>query len=224
MSPELLAATQGANQIQAPVSNLGASQGAELANMYQSSFQLPQSQGAVGAQANIAAEQVAAAKKAAAEAEQRQQDLANPDKYRKVPSKDGGYDFFAPDGSQIDIATLTQKTGTKADYWLKDSQDPTDIQYLEDSKNLQNFVNAALTKDKNTYQGYIDSAKANGIDLNPYIKNKGGVHNLIQKFQQTYQRYYVPQSKDPQAWGRVPGNPVVPASQGSSTTPTPIGQ
>lgn len=203
MDPALLAATQGANQIQAPASNLGASQGPELANLYRSSFQLPQSQGAVGAQANVAQQQVDAAKAAQALAEQKQKDLADPSKYRQVASKDGGYNYFDPDGNQIDIATLTQRTGTKPADWLKDSQDPTDIQYLQDQGNLNKFVNAVLGKDKKTVDQFTYADPA----LKKFVSGKGGVHNLIQQFQQTYKRYYTSD------WGALPGNPVVNAPQ-----------
>lgn len=214
MSPELLAATQGANQIQAPASNLGASQGPELAALYQSSFQLPQSQGAVSAQANVAAEQVAAAKKAAAEAEQRQKDLSDPSKYRQVQNKNGGYDFYDPNGNQVDIATLSAKTGTKPADWLKDSQDPTDVQYKNDYSNLQKFMDAVTSKDKKT----VDAFTSTDSNLKKYTQSKGGLHNLMQDFYNSYQRYYVPRSQDPQAWGRIPGSPLVPTSQGSSST------
>lgn len=213
MDPNLLKAVKSAAAIKAPKSSLGASQGKELAALYQSSFQLPQATGAVSAAANIAQQQVAASKRAAAEAKQREQDLADPSKYRVVQKEDGGYDFFAPDGSQVDIATLTQRTGTKPEYWLKDSQNPIDIQYIQDKKNLEKFMNALITKDQKTIQDFTN----NDEKLKSYTADQGGVHNLLQQFEQTYQRYYVPRSVSPQAWGVNPGAPVVPAAQSGSS-------
>ena len=212
MSPELQQAVLGAQNIQSPASTLGASQAPELAALYQSSFQLPQSSGAVSAGANIAADQVAAAKRAAAEAKQREQDLADPSKYRAVQKEDGGYDFFAPDGSQVDIATLTQRTQTKATDWIKDSQNPIDIQYLEDQKNVNGFINAILTKDQDKINKYRNQAAAEyGEDvLAPYVSGRGGVDKLLKQFQKNYQRYYVPRSVNPQSWGTAPGLPTVP--------------
>lgn len=214
MDPNLTAATIGANQIQAPSSSLGASQGPELANAYRSSFQLPASSSAVSAQANVSQAAVAAAKAAAAaEAAKRQADLSDPSKYRQVPSKDGGFNYFDPNGNQVDIATLTQRTGTKPQDWIKGSEDPTDIQYQQDYQNLQKFTNAVLTRDKATVDKFLN----NDPNLKQYTQGKGGIHNLINQFQQTYQRYYVPRSQDPQAWGRVPGGPVVSAGQSGNS-------
>lgn len=210
MDPALLAATQGAQNIQSPVSSLGASQGPELAALYQSSFQLPQATQAVGAQGNIAQQQVEESKRQAAAAQaaakQKQADLSDPNKYRTKPSKDGGYDFFDPDGNQIDIATLTQRTGTKAADWLKDSQDPTDIQYLEDSKNLNDFMNAVVSKDNNKIKTFTNNNDPKN-PLTQYTNGKGGIHKLLEQFHQAYKRYYTSD------WGALPGGAVVPAAQ-----------
>lgn len=214
----LKAATQGANAISAPAPTFAASNEPELANLYKSTFQLPQSSaaagGAAGVAGQIAAEQKAAAEKAAAEAKQRVQDAADPTKYRAVKKADGGYDWYAPDGKQVDIATLTKLTNTNPSDWLKDSQNPIDVQYLQDSKNLQDYIQAKLSNDTAKVNAY-EKAQS---DLKKY-QGKGGAAQLIQDFQNHYQRYYVPAQ-----WGVRPSdNPVVPTAQSTSSNSFGIG-
>lgn len=217
----LKAATLGADAISAPTSTLGASNAPELANLYKSTFQLPQSSGSTSAAANVSGDIVAqqraaaaAAAQAAAEAKQKAADLQDLSKYRVQQKDDGGYDFFAPDGSQVDIATLSQRTGVKPVDILfsktlgTDSQNPIDIQYAEDQKNLNDYIRAKLSNNTAKIKQYETSQP----DLSQY-QGQGGAHNLINKFQQTYQRYYVPRSVDTNAWGTNPGSPVVGAAQ-----------
>lgn len=208
----LKAATIGAQQIQAPDSPLGASNYAAIAGHNQAAFQLPQSSGATNASANIAQQQVeaqkaaaAAAKAAANDAQQKAQDLQDINKYRIVQKDDGGYDFFDPTGAQVDIATLSQRTGTKPVQVLKNSENPIDQQYVQDYGNLQNYVQAVVSGDRKT----VDSYQAAEPNLKQY-NDKGGVQKLIDQFKQTYQRYYTPRSVNAQAWGYPNGNTVVP--------------
>ncbi len=206
----LKAATLGANAISAPTSTLGASNAPEIASLYQSSFQLPQSAGAAGAAAgiagDIAAQQRAAAARAAAMAKQKTDDLSDPKKYRAVKKQDGGYDFFDPDGKQVDIATLTSRTQTKPADWVGDSDNPIDIQYLEESKNLNKYIRAKLSGNQKAYSAFEEA--------NPELKKyqgKGGVDKLVNTFKQSYERYYVPRSVNPNAWGTRPSdNPMFP--------------
>ncbi len=202
----------GAQGIQAPTSTLGASNAPEIAAMYQSSFQLPQSSGAAGAAANIsgdiAAEQRAAAARAAAAAAKKADDMKDPNKYRRVKKDDGGYDFFDPDGNQVDIATLTERTQTSATDWIKDSENPIDIQYQEDFNNLQDYMRAVAGGDKEKAEAYQKSSP----ELQQF-NDRGGLDRLMKQFKQSYQRYYVPRSTDAQAWGASPGGPTVPATQ-----------
>ena len=203
----------GAQAIQAPTSSLGASQAPELANLYRGSFQLPQSSAAAGAagniSSNIVAEQEAAAKRAAALAQQKQEDATDPSKYRQVKKADGGYDFFDPDGNQIDIATLSQRTKTTPAYWVKDSENPIDVQYLEDQTNMNDYIKAILSKDKKKVEAY--RAATPGLSQ---FDDRGGVDRLIGQFKKSYQRYYTPRSENPRAWGAAPPRlPVVPSYQ-----------
>ena len=207
MDPALRDAVLGAGNITAPASPLGASNGAELGALYSSTFQLPQSSGAASAGANIADQQVAAQKAAAAAAKAKEIDLADPSKYRKVKKADGGFDFYSPDGKQIDIATLTKLTQTKAADWLDDSENPIDIQYLEDHKNLNEYIAAKLGGDKEKASQF-EEARAELADY----QGQGGADRLISDFKKHYQRFYVPRSQDQSAWGQRPGGTFVPRS------------
>jgi hypothetical protein len=212
MDPALRDAVLGAGNIQSPTSTLGASNAPELAKLYQSSFQLPQSSGASSARVNIASDQVAAAKAAAALAQKKAADKADPTKYRKVPKDDGGFDFFDADGNQVDIATLTKATGTKPSEWLKDSENPIDVQYLEDYNNLQDYIKAKLGGDAKKAAGF-EEAKP---ELANY-QGQGGADNLINEFKKYYQRFYVTRAEDPNAWGNRPSSsPLVPRSAADS--------
>lgn len=203
-------ATLGAANISAPVSTLGASNAPELASLYQSTFQLPQSNGAVAAGAQISgdivAEQKAAAAAARAAAAKREANMSDINKYKIVRKDDGGYDFFDADGNQVDIATLTKRTGVKASDIVKDSENPVDIQYVNDYNNLQDYISAKLSNDKKKTAAY----EASKPELAKY-QGKGGAHQLINDFQNYYQRYYVPRDVNPSAWGTSPGDtPFVP--------------
>lgn len=208
MPEELRQAVLGAGNIQSPASPLGASQGPELAALFQSTYQLPQATGAVSAGANIAAEQVAAAKRAAAEAKARADDLSDPKKYRRVRKADGGFDFFAPDGSQVDIATLTQRTGTRPLDWIDDSDNPIDKNYIANWKNLNDYMNAVTNQEATKIAVIKAKAKKNGRDLSKY-EDEGGVDRLVRDFRQAYRRYY-----DPSSWGVKPSTRTfIPSSE-----------
>lgn len=209
MDPSLKAATLGAANIQAPPSPLGASNAPELAKLYQSGFQLPQATGATNAAGNIASQELTAA------SSKKSNPLADINNYKFVQKPDGGYDFYDPAGQQVDIATLANRTGAKPADVLKDSQNPIDIQYRNDYKNLQDYVNAVLSKDTAKIKAYQKAEPA----LQQYT-DKGGVHKLIEQFQQSYERYYVPRSINPNAWGaNVPNNPIVPTAQTGTALP-----
>ncbi len=199
MDESLRQAVLGAGNITAPASNLGASQAPELAALHAVDFQLPVSSSAAGALAGQASEQVAAQKAAAAAAKKKEQDLANISSYKIVKKDDGGYDFFDPDGNQVDIATLTKRTGVKASDLLEESENPIDIQYREDYKNLQDYITAIVNKDKET----IDTIKSQRQELGQY-EDEGGVDRLISDFKKYYKRYYTTRDEDSEAWGARP--------------------
>ena len=123
----------------------------------------------------------------------------------------------------MDIATLSHLTGVKPKDILfnsklgTDSQNPIDIQYREDQKNMQDFGSALLNGDAKKIDSYSNNP-------NPAVKKRlsqyhgqGGYDKLAQDFHNAYRRYYVPEK-----WGVTPANyPFVPAAQtGASGIPS----
>jgi hypothetical protein len=210
----LKAAVLGANQLQAPQDNpLGAFNAPEIANFNRSAFQLPQSQEAsqaMGFQDNVTLENqaaaAAAAKRAAELKIQKEQDLTDKDKYRRIRKADGGYDFVDPEGKQIDIATLSKRTNTKPEYWVSDSENPIDIQYIGQKKHLDTYLQAKLGGDQKT----VDAYEASDPTLKDY-QGKGGPHKLIQDFYSHFRRYY-----EPARWGDPNGDNVFSGSDPNS--------
>lgn len=140
---------------------------------------------------------------------QRLQDQTDPSKYQVVRKDDGGYDFFDPEGNQIDIATYAQRTGLKPADIIKDSENPIDRQYYNDYNNLQKFIDAIVSKDRDT----VEQFTATDPNLKSYVDKPGGVDELIRKFRESYRRYYVTRQQDPAAWGQRPSRVVVPTPQ-----------
>jgi hypothetical protein len=196
----LTAAVLGAHNIQAPQSNpMGAYNGAEISNYNKGAFQLPQSQGASKAagfnDSTLVSNQIVNRKNDKILA-QRQMDVADKSKYRRIRKADGGFDFVDPNGKQIDIATLSKLTDTKPEYWISDSENPTDIQYIEQKKHLDTYLQAKLGGDQKTVNAY----EATDPALQSY-QGKGGPHQLIQDFYDHFKRYYSPQD-----WGANNGD------------------
>lgn len=166
-------AVLGAQQIGTPTSPLG--NFPELAKLYQSSFQLPQSQAAVKGEANNA-DVTIANQKAAAKAES---DLQDSSKYQRLPKSDGGYSFVDPTGKEISAYDYARATGKSLDKTVENSQNPIDIGFAQDYKNLQNFINHVVNNDQEKIQATI---KANPA-LNKF---KDDLPGLINQFKQHY--------------------------------------
>lgn len=189
----LKAATLGAQQIQSPDSPLGASSAPELAKMYQSSFQLPQSSGGASALTNIAQQQVAEAKAQQAAAEKAAQDAKDPSKYQRVQKQDGGYAFFDPTGKEISASQYAQILGVSPDRVLADSNNPIDLAFQQDYKSLQQYfqdkinskfdqtaADRAAQTEKAVKDAYgIDLAKQNHADVvNTFMQSYPTVFGL----------------------------------------------
>jgi len=204
MTPELRAATLAGLGSEAPASPLGASNAPELAKLYSASFKLPLAQGAASIQAQNSQGIATAQENAAKLAAQKQQDMADFKAYKVVKKEDGGFDFIDPSGQKVDIATVTQRTGANPSDILKSSENPIDIQYVQDYNDLQDFIQSVLSGDTKKKDAYIAAAKQNGIDLSQY-NTKDGINQLTKEFKQAYQRYYTPNYG-----ASVPDNPMVP--------------
>lgn len=176
----------------------------ELAKAYASSFaRIGNQTKSAGDEYNtgIQVEAAEAQRKAELEAKaQRLKDLADPTKYQVKRKEDGGFDFFDPEGQQIDIATYSQRTGVRPVDVLKSSDNPIDQQYLQDYDRLQTYMQALRDKDTET----LDAMRRGDERLKDF-DDAGGIDRLLQLFKQSYNRYYTPRNVDPRAWGQRPG-------------------
>lgn len=190
--------------LQSPLGNFS-----DIANSYALSFGRQRGQTQAVADRASTANQVENQQVAIEKKVNELKSLTDPNAYKKVRKQDGGFDFFDPQGNQVDIATVADRTGTKAGDWVSDSENPIDIQYNNDYKNLQGFMDAVLSKD----QAKIDQFTSTDPNLQQYISGRGGIDRLMQEFKKAYQRYYTPRSVDQQAWGQAPSRVVVPTPQ-----------
>lgn len=164
--------------IQTPTSPLG--NFPELAQMYQSSFQLPLSNAQTGSQAN--ADQITVANQKAA------QSAGN---YRQIPLPDGGFGFVDPTGKEISASEYAAATGKAPTDVLKNSTNPIDIGYQKDFKDLQDYINLKLQSSKDT--AAAQKAKAIEADVQKSYKiniAKMTPAQLIATFQSAYPTIY----------------------------------
>lgn len=131
----------------------GASQGApngaipELANAMTGAFRAAavarpgKAQGQV-AQVQADEEEKRAAAAASARANEIK-DLLDPGKYDRRRKDDGGFAFFDPTGKEIDIDTYAKRTGMRRAEILADSENPVDLQFIDDY-NTMNEINQAV--------------------------------------------------------------------------------
>jgi hypothetical protein len=182
LNPDLRAAVLGSSDIQTPTSPLGSFP--ELSQLYQSSFQLPQATGAANILTNQAQQQVAEAKAAAAAKKDKS-------KYQRVKKKDGGFAFYDPDGNEISAYDFANATDTNPTDALKDSENPIDIGYQQDYKNLQDYMSAKLNSKQDEESAKIAQdiearvKEAHGIDLSSLNPQQ-----LIDQFKQAYPTVY----------------------------------
>lgn len=176
MDEQLRQATLGAVNAQAPASPLGSFP--ELSKLYESSFQGLQSAAPTAARLNMASETVSRAK-------------AKKSDYKKVKRGDGGFGFYDGDGNEISASDYAIATGKKPSEVLSDSENPIDIGYLEDYKNLQDYMQAKF----NSKGDSKSAAKAKQIEAS--IKKSFGIDvgkmnpaSLIDKFKAAYPTVY----------------------------------
>lgn len=189
----------------------------ELAKLYQSSFQLPLSNAQTGAQAQQDQVTVENAKKAQAEAEARSRAFSDPSKYTVVQRPDGGYGFYGPDGKEVTAAQYAAVAGKLPTDILKDSQNPIDQQYIQDSKNLSAYYKAKAQSKYDKGQAAI--AK----QIETQVKNAYGLDLAKTPHQQVLQAFY---SNYPTVYG--PNKNNAPGFSGSNLaipgTGTAVGQ
>lgn len=167
----------------------------ELAKLYSTGPQLARLQLSTAApnyNAGVSADNAKAAAAAAAqEAADKLKALNDPSKYTQVQKQDGGYAFYDPTGKEITAQQFAAIKNTSPDEVLKHSQNPIDIAYRNDFKNLQDYVNNKLRAPNNTKAA--DTAKL----IEDQVHKQYGINlakmspqQLIQAFQQAYPTVY----------------------------------
>lgn len=182
----------------------------ELAKAYASSFERPAARLGIAADEHNTDVSVANRKADLQAKVQKMKDLQDPNKYKVVQKEDGGYDFFDPEGNQVDIATYATQTGQRPADIVKDSMNPIDIQYVRDHDLLQDYLQAHFDNNQEEIQKFQEN--------DPRLKSVKSPEELIEYFKKTYQRYYVPRTQDADAWGRRPSGPLFSRPDTGDTT------
>lgn len=120
-------------------------------------------------------------KQARAAAMQRLQDKLDPSKYQVRRKQDGGFDFLDPEGNKIDINTYSKVTGQRVVDILKDSENPTDLEYVNDWSNMNSLLNAMYNNDTDTIASFVEQ--------NPSLKDKKP-QDLAQELMRKYPHLY----------------------------------
>lgn len=135
-----------------------------------------------GSLASQRAQEADAADKAAREAAMRRiQDKLDPQKYQVRRKEDGGFDFLDPEGNKVDIGTYAQITGQRVVDILKDSENPVDLEYVNDWSNMNSLLNAMYNNDTDTIASFVEQ--------NPSLKNKKP-QDLAQELVRKYPHLY----------------------------------
>jgi len=177
MDEALRQATLGATSAQAPASPLGSFP--ELSKLYESSFQGLQSAAPTAARVNLASDTVS-----------RQNAAKKKSNYQKVKRDDGGFGFYDGEGNEMSAYEYAIATGKKPSDILTDSENPIDIGYLSDYKNLQKFLSHYQNKD---YSEKDKIEVENTVREQPELKrfvDSNDLTGLIDRFKQAYPTVY----------------------------------
>ena len=80
--------------------------------------------------------------------QERAKAMADPANYKRVKNnKDGGWNFFDPEGKPISAYDYANAIGSTPAEVLKDSENPIDAGYQTDFEDLQAYFQASLNKD-----------------------------------------------------------------------------
>ncbi len=178
-------AVMGSQQLGSPTSPLG--NFPELASLYKSSFQLPLSSAAVKGEASNAGVQVENQRAAEKAALQQQADLKDPNKYQQLAKADGGYSFVDPTGKEISAYEYSRVTGKSPDKLLSESQNPIDIGFNQDYKNLQDYINAKVNAKNNGEAATTAKQIEEQVKKDYDVDLKGmDIKQVISRFQEAY--------------------------------------
>lgn len=147
------------------------------------------------------------------------QDANDPNKFQQVAKKDGGYAFYDGAGKEISAFQYARATGKDPAQVLSKSQNPIDIGFTKDYKQLQDYLNAKANSKNDagaaeTAKNIEDIVKKQyGIDL-----HKMKISDVIQRFQQAYPTVFGGTNRGiPAGQTFIPGKNAIPvgASGGS---------
>lgn len=145
-------------------------------------YSAPIAHAASNAAVNQSEINVEEAKKAAAAEEQRKADMEDPKKYQMKPRKDGGYGFYDPAGNEISAHDFARVQGISVAKLLADSENPVDKGFLNDYKNLQDYMTAWQNNDTKRIQKIQDQQ--------PELKKIKDPRQLLERFMQAYPTVY----------------------------------
>lgn len=126
-------------------------------------------------------EQEEAARQARAAALQQEAENLDPSNFRKVRKADGGFAFYDPSGKQISINDYAAVTGDRRADILSDSENPVDLEYINDYNNMNELAQAMYNGDTATIQQF---AKENGNYAQ--AKPQDLMKELIKKYPHIY--------------------------------------
>lgn len=129
--------------------------------------------------------------------EQRAKAMADPANYKRVKNnKDGGWNFFDPEGKPISAYDYANAIGSTPAEVLKDSENPIDTGYQTDFEDLQAYFQASMTKDTDK------DAKDYWDAVNDEVEKKRGIKlwtmkpaDVIASFKKAYPTVYGTQNK-----------------------------
>lgn len=109
------------------------------------------------------------------------QDQMDPSKFQRVRKDDGGFDFLDPSGNKIDVETYAKRTGQRRVDVLSDSENPLDLQFVDDYKKMNDLNQAVWSNDTGAlseYQSIFPDLFAGGKSPTPEELNK----RLLEKY------------------------------------------
>lgn len=93
-------------------------------------------------------------REAAEAARQKALDAIDPKNYQKVRKDDGGFAFYDASGKEIDIDTFAKFTGQRRVDVLKDSENPVDLQYIDDWSQMNELNQAVWRNDQDALANF----------------------------------------------------------------------
>lgn len=200
MDADLRAAVYGAKDI-------GANTGdAAVDSAYRAEYAAPIASGAITGASQMAQTAIAEQEKAAAAARAAEEAKTDPKNFQRLPKSDGGFAFFDPTGKEISAHDYARATNTSVASVLADSENPIDISFVNDYRNLQDYMEAWQNNDTKK----IEAIRSQSEEL----KKIDSPHELMRRFYQAYPTVYGQGGfRGPRTAGQKVGTSFVPRYQ-----------